>query len=451
MERYNRRLNNDTVHQHRQAVLDWPNIFDAAVERLLNSPNPVERNSIFAGLAADGGYPLLVPTDVLLRHGLFLGDPGSNKTAKGLAPIAAQLIASGKNSVSVLDLKGDLALFHGVRIEAERAGLPFKVFTNQAGWESNIFNPLNQTYIKKTSRAQQAQHMIAALGMDYGDMYGAAYFSSRMELYLTNLLYAYGHSISSMADLYRFCSDPAAYKRLGPGTDWEQSRHLHAQVGRMATMLELNGSPRTLPNNQLALDNQIQCEEFLTTPMVVYFLLKSPVGPATQRSIGRLWLYGQLQAAALLPPDRDVPAFNIMDEAQQLVSALLPIILAMARSHKIGCLLAHQSLDQLKLGDLDLTQIMLSTTAYKQIFRASDLIVRDYLTKTGGEALYHDLNWGQEVSFRNGEPDERKLSPLNAWRDATGKTPSFRVSERVGPALDSNSIMDNMLIRISLW
>ncbi len=148
--------------QHRQAVLDWPNIFDAAVERLLNSPNPVERNSIFAGLAADGGYPLLVPTDVLLRHGLFLGDPGSNKTAKGLAPIAAQLIASGKNSVSVLDLKGDLALFHGVRIEAERAGLPFKVFTNQAGWESNIFNPLNQTYIKKTSRAQQAQHMIAA-------------------------------------------------------------------------------------------------------------------------------------------------------------------------------------------------------------------------------------------------------------------------------------------------
>ncbi len=211
----------------------------------------------------------------------------------------------------------------------------------------------------------------------------------------------------------------------------------------MATMLELNGSPRTLPNNQLALDNQIQCEEFLTTPMVVYFLLKSPVGPATQRSIGRLWLYGQLQAAALLPPDRDVPAFNIMDEAQQLVSASLPIILAMARSHKIGCLLAHQSLDQLKLGDLDLTQIMLSTTAYKQIFRASDLIVRDYLTKTGGEALYHDLNWGQEVSFRNGEPDERKLSPLNAWRDATGKTPSFRVSERVGPALDSNSIMDN--------
>jgi hypothetical protein len=63
-------------------------------------------------------------------------------------------------------------------------------------------------------------------------------------------------------------------------------------------------------------------------------------------------------------------------------------------------LLAHQSLDQLKLlSGTDLTQIVLSATGFKQIFRSSDMLSRDYLARMGGEAMYHKLSWSQPVEL----------------------------------------------------
>jgi hypothetical protein len=423
-------------------ILEWPQIFDSAVERLLNSPNPDERESLFMGMSLPGEHPVLAPRKTLLQNGHILGDPGSNKTSKGFAPLQSQLIASGNCTVINIDLKGDMAQFQNVRIEAERAGLPLKVFTNRPGWESNVFNPLNQSYLARRNRGQRAEQMIPALGLDYGDIYGGAYFSGTMEQHLRNILYAYGDSITSLTDLYRFCGDPAAYKKIGPASDWENSRHLHLVLGRLAAMHELNASPQNSPQNSGALEGQIQLEELVTKPTVLHVFIQSLLSPAAARSIPRLLLYGLLEAKALLLHERPtVDVFVFIDEAQQIVSASLPMILAMCRSHGIGVILAHQVLDQLKLGELDLTQIMLSTTAYKQIFRASDLVSRDYLMRSGGESRYHEFNWSQAVPYRRGMPDERYISARNAPPELLGFDPVVGISEKVGPTLDPNTIM----------
>jgi hypothetical protein len=133
----------------------------------------------------------------------------------------------------------------------------------------------------------------------------------------------------------------------------------------------------------------------------------------------------------------------IADEAQLLATQGLPLILNQCRSFGIGLVLAHQSLDQLKNnGDQDLTQIVLSSTAVKQIFRSSDLLSRDYLMKTGGEALYHKLGWQQPLPVRNGEPVEDMIDPGAAPPELFGGHPLVNVQEEKGPRLEPNTIME---------
>ena len=49
-------------------------------------------DSLFLGLNAADGSPVLVPRTVFQEHAHFLGDSGSGKTSLGLAPLIAQLI-----------------------------------------------------------------------------------------------------------------------------------------------------------------------------------------------------------------------------------------------------------------------------------------------------------------------------------------------------------------------
>src|SRR5262245_2964898 len=125
---------------------DYPLWFDAGVERLQNSPNPEERIQLLLGFLTDGGRALVVPRDMCLKHFWLVGDPGSGKTAKGLAPLASQFIAAGDVSVVIIDLKHDAGMFHNAKEEAERAGLPFYWLTNRIGWSSHVWNIFREPF-----------------------------------------------------------------------------------------------------------------------------------------------------------------------------------------------------------------------------------------------------------------------------------------------------------------
>jgi hypothetical protein len=106
-------------------VRRWPEIYDAAVERLLNSPDPAVRNHFFIGLSLYDLHPVLYPRELQNLGALFLGDPGSNKTSICFSSLITQMIAARDMAVTILDQKGDPALFERARVEADQAGLPF--------------------------------------------------------------------------------------------------------------------------------------------------------------------------------------------------------------------------------------------------------------------------------------------------------------------------------------
>lgn len=422
----------------------YPEMFDATLERCLNSPLRHERDWLFLGYDYWGEYPILLPREKLFMHGLFLGDSGSGKTAKGIIPLAIQLIASGTASVWVLDAKGDLYAFNAIKEEAERNGVTVKFFTIQPDWPSFVWNPLHEPFLSRMGFATRSQFLLSLFALDYGNIYGGAFWAATMRLFIARIWERYQQSILSFADLYACAADAARYKGLGPRADWEKAQHIISELYGASAVVPWSATPNEFPNRPELFENAISVEESLSRPTVNYFFLPSTTDSYQPITIGRAVLLSLLAGAGLRPPGSPrVPNFIFVDEAQQYASRGLPLFLNMARSKDLGCILAHQSLDQLKLGsDLDLTQVILSATHFKQVFRASDLVIRDFLTKSSGEARYHRIAWSQDVSFdRDGEPIEAcfrpELAPIDPW---TGN-PHLGASEYSGPGLEPNTIM----------
>ena len=153
--------------------------FDGYVNRLLQSANPTERDSVYYGYTLHHQYPVLVPIELLFEHVHVLGAPGTAKTALGMSPLTAQLIRRNDGPVVVFDLKGDMALFNAVRWEAENAGRTFKWFTNKPYRSTYIFNPWRQSYLERLTLQEILGLFLLSLNMHHGDDYGRAFFGMK--------------------------------------------------------------------------------------------------------------------------------------------------------------------------------------------------------------------------------------------------------------------------------
>src|SRR5690349_12717451 len=127
----------------------WP----GAVNRPRKLKPKVEREHLWLGTHAEYGYPILLHKRILREH-MHILDSGGGKTSRVIAPLLTQLIRSDDSAIVIIDLKGDMALFEAVRIEAERSGRTFKHFTNMLGRSSHVFNPLQQINSPRTSISQ---------------------------------------------------------------------------------------------------------------------------------------------------------------------------------------------------------------------------------------------------------------------------------------------------------
>ena len=162
-------------------VTDW----NVITERVRNSSNPIESDSLYLGRVAFDQSPLLVPTALFREHAHFLGDTGSGKTARGLAPLIEQLLSRGDASVMVLDLKGDShELLQTVRHAAASAqtatgqSVPVRTFTTREDRSTHSFNPFALSCWTRLNLVQRTDILCAALGLNYGIDYGEGYFSS---------------------------------------------------------------------------------------------------------------------------------------------------------------------------------------------------------------------------------------------------------------------------------
>jgi hypothetical protein len=303
--------------------------------------------------------------------------------------------------------------------------------------------------------------LIKALGLQYGETYGGSWFSSNMELFLNNIFSYFQTSIYSFRQLYQRCEDPLVYSKEvhGQKQDWSNARHLHMEVNRLASCEALNVTRKSHPNQPELFENAIDAADVLSRPQVVYFYLSSVSEEVTTRNIPKLMLYAMLQVADMIatihstPAEgsaargtaadywpRAVPVIVLLDEFQQLVSDNMLLVLNQARSMNIGCVLAHQNLGQLNLGEKDLTNTVLSNAAYKHFFRATDLATRDYLTKSSGTKVDHEVSWRQVAPVAGSSLDRAYLGVEWAERDMLLDA-IINVREVQTPRLEPNEVI----------
>src|SRR5271170_7677759 len=129
---------------------------------------------------------LLIHEGILSEHCYIVGPSGAGKTSLGIIPILTQRIRgslteddqrSAPSPVVILDLKGDPALFHSVKIEAERRGQDFMFFTTEKNAPTYRFNPFQGFDRGSRTVAQFCQLLMDALSLNHGKGYGRSYYT----------------------------------------------------------------------------------------------------------------------------------------------------------------------------------------------------------------------------------------------------------------------------------
>ena len=422
--------------------------FDGYVNRLLQSANQTERESLYYGYTLHHQYPVLVPIELLFEHVHILGAPGTGKTILGLAPLTTQLIRRNDGPVVVLDLKGDMSLFNTVRWEAETAGRTFKWFTNKPYRSTYVFNPWRQSYLERLTLQEILGLFLLSLNMHHGDDYGRAFFGMKARtLFQDALKEALDLEKSSRrsrrrrADLPESFVDLEAMVRQLARSDEEYraGEHLVHVLQSLIDFPQLNMSP-SQDWRKPAVSHAIHMSEVVHEKQVVYFWLQALMDVTSVAEIARLVLYSALTAAVAYRDEtgQKPRVYVIVDEAQHLIAQNIANVLAQAREYCVACILAHQSLSQLNPpGGVDLRELVLSCTSVKQFWSARDPGLKDHISKISGEVAYYSASWDQfKHRVRSGEVGRQYAA------SHPGEQMYIRISETVGPRLTSQDIED---------
>ena len=362
---------------------EWKHITDS----VRNSTNAIERNSLFMGRLEFDGSPLLVPRAVFQEHAHILGDSGSGKTARGLIPLAEQLVADGESSLMVIDLKGDSQeMLASLQIAAQRTDGPpipiryFSIREDQATFAFNIFQLPCWTQL---NLFQRTDVLCGALGLVYGTDYGQGYFSSANAAVLYTTLRHFP-DIGSFAEL----AERLTYVMQHPkshGLDDVSSQagnHVWMTAERLASFKPLNVTPHATPNADVH-RQAIDPASLFARQEICYFHLSSTLGPGSSPEIARLAMFMLLTSATLMKRPR--PVYLLIDEFQRVAAHNVDAILQIARSMNVGVILANQSMTDLKRSHLD--SVLESNCRYRQWYAVSCPEEQQRLSKASGETV----------------------------------------------------------------
>jgi len=370
--------------------------------RLRSSPSPLVREHLWLGTSAFNDYPVFLHRRSLEEHAHILGDTGSGKTSRGLAPLVSQLIASAPrtasypgHSVVVIDLKGEPYFFNSTRVDARSAGLPFRWFTNVNGRSTYVFNPFLQSHVQDLSTHQFAEVLLQSLGLEYGEAYGPSHYSRMNRRVLQKAMQVHSEDGKGELDSFRQLEGILASKQVPFNAEEKRdATDVFAVIESLARNDAINVTQADVAQgrvDQKALDNAIDMSAFLTDPQVGYFYFSSTLETSSVRELAKLALFSLLTAADALErahgPGHRV--YVVIDEFQQIIASNLELVLRQARSKNISCILANQSMSDLKSGGIDVVPTVQANTRVRQYFAASDLKQQEMIEQSGG--YYHML------------------------------------------------------------
>ncbi len=369
---------------------DW----QAVTETIQKSSNPIERGSLFLGRLACDGSPLLVPRAVFHEHAHILGDSGSGKTARGLIPLAEQLVADGRSSLMVIDLKGDSQeILQSLRVCAARQAahgnnIRVRHFSTREDYSTFAFNPFQLPCWERLNLFQRTDVLCGALGLTYGTDYGRGYFSSANAAVLHATLQNFPQigSFAELADRIAFVTSRPKAHGLNDGQT-DAGNHVRMIADRLAAFKSLNVTPSHSPDaevNRQAMDPA----QLFANQEIFYFQLSSTLGPGSSPEIARLAMFMLLTTATLTQERRQV--YLMIDEFQRVAAHNVDAILQIARSMNIGVILANQSMLDLKRDDL--IHVVEANCRYRQWYAVSSPEEQDRLSKASGQTVDVLLN-----------------------------------------------------------
>lgn len=406
--------------EQRPGIKAW----DAYLLRLSESRNEKERQLLWLGATLWNDYPVVVDPELLWEHAYLRGDTGSGKTALGMTPMVMQLLRQNQAAIVIIDLKGDSALFHAVKDEAEQQGRVFKWFTNELERSTFVFNPLAIARNEGVSLNQVGETLLEALSLSHGEGYGRGYFSRRARQWLTGMLRKHPDT-ESFEQLYEYAS-----RREGIRTpqDYQDVFELLSVLESLSYFPQLNmrptkpGDPVMAERKESALDAAINLREAIREKHVLYFWLPAAAEAASVREIAKLVVYSLLQEHLRHEREEGYAAKTVLliDEFQRMASGGFRIILEQARSYGIAAVLANQTFQDLQTADADIRHTVASNTRLKQTFSAPDVEQQDQLIRGSGNEIMNRDWWLLGLGRLRWRPTSRPVSEVPDVTTALG-------------------------------
>lgn len=409
---------NDEKKEDQRSEWQW------YVDRIRTSPHVAkdametkvrESDHLFIGIEEQFGYPVLLDRKVLSEHTYIAGETGSGKTSMGIMPMLIQLIRGSEQTnpedgrtsrspvppIVILDLKGDPALFHTVKAEAEfratqdavaggmdpenKEGIEavkkkaFAFFSPEKDRSSHVFNPFDNLDYGSHSIIQICNILIDSLSLNHGEGYGRGYYTAKNRLALASAL-ASENKPTNFKELLN-----NVHKEVGKGG----TRDLYELLAVIDALLHYPqlGTGEGVPEDQI-----IRMSEVIEQRRVVYFYLPAAMESISVREIAKLALFTLF--TAMIKRQRSGvdgasprQCYVFIDEFQRIAGENFKIILEQARGFGLGAVLANQCQSDLKTVSADLRPTIRTNTRTKFFFSMSDPMEIQDLTTTSGQEI----------------------------------------------------------------
>ncbi len=356
--------------------------------KIVPAPDNMPTEGIMLGYNTYAGIKkevkIMTDNDDRMRHMYVIGQTGSWKST--LLKKAIQEDIRLGNGFCVIDPHGDLVEDTMKYFPKER--IDDLIYFDLANTEYPIaFNPLDgaETDDERDVVTNDLVEMFVS-------MYGEEIFGPRIQDYFRNACFLLMEQPEggTLIDIMRLFTDDAfaeskirnvknpiiaarwnkTYKKMGDREKAEIIPFIQAKFWPFTTgtyVRNIIGQPKSSFNFFDAMNEK---------KVILVNLAKGLVGEENSKLIGRMvsmqLKLSALKRASLEPKDR-VPFFLYIDEFQNYVSKSIESILSEARKYKLGLIIAHQYIDQLKQeglgGNLDLSKTIFGNVGNLFIFK----------------------------------------------------------------------------------
>lgn len=346
-----------------ETVRQWPQArFDSdweALQQVFCKPESDPcRSRILLGRELAGPTPQHLNRSAFSTHVYVYGPTGTGKTSGVLTPLLTQLIRGSDETnansavfgkpapVLIIDLKGDQALYHTVRLEAQRRGQRFRLLTTDIGLgpdgkrarKTDYFDAFYSLRHLDDFPAAVSSIISQAFEIEQGRGYGADHFSS---VYTDALAAALSHP-----------SKPRTWSALVdaiPSSEKLSGLRSKLRLLTYEPVASVLCSHETVPADSL-----VDMPSVVANREVVYVYIPQGEGGRPSLAVAQLALWGFANALVRFNETTPRRGYAVVDEFQEIAGVNIGRLLKQFRGKDCGSfIIANQSpqdLDGIRYG-----------------------------------------------------------------------------------------------------